>query len=93
MQYPLTDPPKPALNTPAKIGVGVGASFAGIFLVALVWFIISKFVLNRKTKGELDVARQTSVQERFGSRVHDRSRVAHHGGKTYTGVSTSAINY
>ncbi|KAF2679254.1 hypothetical protein K458DRAFT_490729 [Lentithecium fluviatile CBS 122367] len=93
MQYPLVEEPKPALSKPAKIGVGVGGSLAGVALVALLWFVIRKFLAHKRTKGELSAARQTNMEERFGSSVPDRSRVAHHGGKAYTGVATTAVNY
>jgi hypothetical protein len=93
MQYPLADEPKPVLSRPAKIGVGVGGSLAGVFLIALVWLVVRKIVKHRKTKDEWDVARQTSVEERFGGSVADRSRVAHHERKMYPGVSAAAVNY
>ena len=93
MQYPLAEDPKPALSQPAKIGIGVGGSFAGVFLVALVWMVVRRFLANRESKRQLDVARQTSVEERFGTSVPDHSRVAHHGGKTYAGISSSPVHF
>jgi hypothetical protein len=93
MQYPLAEEPKPALSQPAKIGVGVGGSLAGVFLIALIWFVVRKVLAHRKTKNQPDFTVQTSVQERFGESVPDHSRVAHHDGKTYAGVSAAPVHF
>ncbi|KAF1968878.1 hypothetical protein BU23DRAFT_601892 [Bimuria novae-zelandiae CBS 107.79] len=100
MQYPL-DPPKPALKPGAKIGIGVGASAGAIFMGFIVWFLVRRIFVHRRTKEEVQTVEQTSVSHRFSSGV-DMSRVAHevpavpgrnYRGKRYTGVSSSAVNY
>lgn len=93
MQYPLAEEPKPALSQPAKIGVGVGGSLAGIFLIAVVLLLVRKFMAHKKTKRELDIVRHPSVEERFGDRVPDHSRVAHHDGKKYSGVAQQPMHF
>lgn len=100
MQYPMVPGPKPALETKAKIGIGVGVTGAAVLIGVLLWFVIRKFFAHSKTKDQLRDVRQTDQAQRFGPNV-DMSRVANEpagmerkfGGKKYTGVATSGVNF
>ncbi|PSN66445.1 hypothetical protein BS50DRAFT_622109 [Corynespora cassiicola Philippines] len=97
MQFPVVPPPKPALETDAKIGIGVGVSCGALLMGVIVWLLLKKYRAREKAA----VAQQIpSASQRFNSQV-DMSRIAHEpaglersfGGAKYMGVSTRGIDH
>jgi hypothetical protein len=99
MQYELApEEEAPLLKKEAKIGIGVGAAAGGILIVAIIAFLLRRYMVRKRSKvGGFEAS---SVAQRFGHEV-DMSRVAHeqagvartHEGVKYVGFSTLAVGH
>jgi hypothetical protein len=99
MQYNLApEEEAPLLKKEAKIGIGVGAAAGGVLIVAIIAFLLRRYMVRQRSKvGGFEAP---SASQRFGTEV-DMSRVAHeeagvartHGGVKYVGVSASELGH